>query len=219
MTKLICFDMDGVIFQDRNFWKRVHQAFNTLEQGLALEKKYLYTNYEKLVDEVVNKLWQGKPISLIKKEVKKVKYTKGAKETIKKLKKRGYKTAIITSSEKHLAQRAQKELNIDYIYFNELVVKNGKLTGEFKPHVRQNSKQLILKKLCQKHNIDFKDVIIVGDDKNDIKMAKMAGFAIAFNPKSEKLVKYCNLVIRESDLTKILKPIKKFEEEKPKWIS
>ena len=140
--------MDGVIFQGKNFWRKVHQAFNTLKKGIALEKKYLHTNYEKLVDEVVNKLWKGKPISLIEKEVKKIKYVKGVKETIKELKKIGYKIAIITSSEKHLAQRAKEELGLDYIYYNELVIKNGKLTGEFKPQVKRASKQLVLKKLC-----------------------------------------------------------------------
>lgn len=31
--KLICFDMDGVIFKDVNFWMELHKAFDTLEKG------------------------------------------------------------------------------------------------------------------------------------------------------------------------------------------
>ena len=147
-------------------------------------------------------------------EVAKITYLSGVKETIQELKKKGYVLAIITSSERHLAERAQKELKVDYIFYNELVVENGKLTGGFIDQVRVSSKQLILKKLCQKLNLDFKDAIIVGDGKNDIRMAKMAGFAIAFNPDSEELTKYCQVTIRDKDLRLILGPIKKFEEEK-----
>ena len=52
--------MDGVIFRDVNFWLELHKAFGTLEQGSILTKKYLYTNYARLVEEVVVKLWKGR---------------------------------------------------------------------------------------------------------------------------------------------------------------
>ncbi|MBI5871948.1 hypothetical protein HZB88_02585 [archaeon] len=58
--KLICFDMDGVIFKDINFWMELHKKFGTLEQGIELTKKYLYTDYDMLVEGVVVKLWKGK---------------------------------------------------------------------------------------------------------------------------------------------------------------
>ncbi len=29
--KLICFDLDGVIFKDINFWMELHKKFGTLE--------------------------------------------------------------------------------------------------------------------------------------------------------------------------------------------
>ncbi|MCG2719568.1 MAG: hypothetical protein L6266_02425 [Nanoarchaeota archaeon] len=47
MYKLICFDMDGVIFKDNNFWIELHKRFGTLEQGIKLTEKYLHNNYEK----------------------------------------------------------------------------------------------------------------------------------------------------------------------------
>ena len=33
MPTLICFDMDGVIFEHRNFWLELHKVFGTLEEG------------------------------------------------------------------------------------------------------------------------------------------------------------------------------------------
>ena len=60
MIKLIIFDMDGVIFQPHNFWLELHRVFGTLEEGKRLTKKYLHTDYQQLVHEVVVKLWRGK---------------------------------------------------------------------------------------------------------------------------------------------------------------
>ena len=54
--KLICFDMGGVIFKDVNFWMKVHEAFNTLDEGKILTKKYLHSDYNKLVEEVIVKI-------------------------------------------------------------------------------------------------------------------------------------------------------------------
>ena len=34
--KLICFDMDGVIFKDINFWMELHNKFGTLDEGIEL---------------------------------------------------------------------------------------------------------------------------------------------------------------------------------------
>lgn len=51
--KLICFDMDGVIFEGVNFWLELHKKFGTFEEGKILTEKYLYSDYNKLVEEVV----------------------------------------------------------------------------------------------------------------------------------------------------------------------
>lgn len=79
--KLICFDMDGVIFQKENFWMEVHEAFGTLEKGKELTKKYLHADYDKLVEEVVVKLWKGKDAEPYYRLVKSLKYIQGAKKS------------------------------------------------------------------------------------------------------------------------------------------
>ncbi|MBU0472467.1 MAG: hypothetical protein KKF65_07600 [Nanoarchaeota archaeon] len=58
--KLICFDMDGVIFEFTNFWMELHKVFDTYEEGKKLSDLYLDSDYEKLVSEVVGELWKGK---------------------------------------------------------------------------------------------------------------------------------------------------------------
>ncbi|MBW2993072.1 HAD-IB family phosphatase [Candidatus Woesearchaeota archaeon] len=212
MNKLIIFDMDGVVFKNISFWVKLHKAYGTYTEGKVLAEKYVKTNYAKLVDEVVGKLWKGKPAKPYYDLIKKLKYTKGAKQTFKELKQMNYKTAIISSGPKDLALRAKKELKIDYIFTNDLIIKNNKISGEFKWPVGDARKQVILRNLAEKLNIDLKDVIVVVHGDNDIRMAKTAGIAIAFNPSSKELIKYCCKTIRKDTLTSILKPIKELEQ-------
>ena len=79
--KLVCFDMDGVIFKDINFWMELHKKFGTLEQGIELTKKYLHTNYDRLVEEVVVKLWKGKDAKPYYDLVNSIEYLPGVRET------------------------------------------------------------------------------------------------------------------------------------------
>lgn len=195
--------MDGVIFEHSNFWMELHKAYGTYEEGNELTKKYVKTDYAKLVDEVVGRLWKGKPEKIFLDLVDSAQYVPGAKEAFAELKKRGYKTAIISSGPRQLAERAQKELGVDYIYTNELVFENKKVSG-FKWPIAHARKAVILRKLCEEHFIDFKDCVVVCHDANDIKMAKTAGIAVAFCPESKELEKYCKVVIKNKDLREIL---------------
>jgi len=217
MGKLIVFDMDGIIFEHTNFWLELHKVYGTYNEGIELTNRYLKTNYQKLVDEVVGRLWKGKDIDKYLKLIKNVKYKEGVKETIKMLKRRGYKTAIISSGPKELAERAMKEVGIDYIYANQLVFENGKVKGttDIKHWpIRYGNKGESLRILCTKHKIDLKDVIVVCNENNDIKMARSAGLAIALNPTEDEIKRYCNVIIENGTLKDILKVIDKFEQRK-----
>ncbi|MEA3429992.1 MAG: HAD family phosphatase [Nanoarchaeota archaeon] len=214
MTKLICFDMDGMIFEHSNFWLELHKEFDTLEEGKVLTETYLYTNYETLVKEVIGRLWKNKPAEKFYELIKKQNYMPGVVQTITTLKEKGFKIAIISSGSKTLAERAQKELGIDFIYTNTLEIKDGKVTGSIDMDnwpIRAGNKAEALRELCTIHNIDLKDVIVVVHDTNDVKMAKTAGFAIAFNPINEEILKYCNSVISGKDIQDILPEIESFE--------
>lgn len=222
MTKLICFDMDGIIFQPFNFWLELHKAYGTYQKGRELTKKYVKTDYQTLVKEVVGCLWKNQPAPPYFDLIKKIKYFPGAKETLKELKKLGYKIAVISSGPSDLAERVKKECKIDYYFTNQLLIKNNQIAGtiemEYWP-IRFGNKANALKQLCQKHHLDLKDIIVVCHEDNDLKMARIAGFSLAFNPTSKELVKYCNVIVEGDNLNLILEPIKKFEVEKIKWTS
>jgi phosphoserine phosphatase len=204
--KLICFDMDGVIFEHENFWIELHKALGTYEEGVSLTKKYVKNNYAKLVEEVVGRLWKGKSATAYFRTVKGAKYAKGCKETFTKLRKRKIKTAIFTSGPKHLAMRAKKELRIDHCYFNELVISKNTITGEFKQPMGYGhcEKAVLLEQLAKRLGLPLYEICFVGEGDNDIGACRKAGLSISFNSKSKELDSVCDIVIKKKDLRQIL---------------
>lgn len=206
--KLVVFDMDGVIFKHVNFWLELHKKLGTHEEGRKLTEKYLYSDYDKLVKEVMQKLWKNKDAAPFFELIDELQYFDGASECISELKEKGIVTAIISSGEKHLALRAKKELKIDYVFSNELLVRDGKITGDFIWPVGADNKGEILKKLRNDLNVSKEETAVVGHDAADLKMAAEAGFVIGFNP-DDAFKKVSDSVIDKEDLWLVVKVMEK----------
>lgn len=108
----------------------------------------------------------------------------GAKSLFQTLKILGYKTAILSGGFTYFAKALQKKLDIDYVYANELEIKEGKLSGKvIEPIVDAQRKADLVKELAEKENISLQQVIAVGDGANDLAMLGTAGLGIAFHAK------------------------------------
>lgn len=77
------------------------------------------------------------------------------------IKKRGVKTAFITSEQSEIVQRRAEKLKIDHVYMNQFG--EGKLES--------------LKKICAQENISLSEVAYIGDDINCIEALSAVGFA------------------------------------------
>ena len=198
--------MDGVIFKPKDFWMELHQKFGTLEQGKILTKKYLHTDYNKLVEEVVHKLWKGKDAKPYYELVNSLEYLPGVKKTFDYVKKKGLITAIVSASSIDVARRVQKDFGIDHIFANELVIKDGKIAGEFiwPLGAGKEKKAEIIKNLCNNLDISTKECIYVGDEKIDIEAFKEVGLSIAFNSKSDELKKVATHLVDSNNLSDII---------------
>ena len=208
MTKrLVCFDMDGVIFRERNFWMELHKAYGTLEQGKVLTEKYLHSDYDRLVEEVVVKLWKGKESKIYFDLVESVQYLPGVKETFDYVKSKELKTAIVSASSIDVVRRVQRDYGIDFIFGNELVIRDGVVSGDFKWPVGagREKKADIIKGLCSKIGISSDDVIYVGDSDADVDAFREVGLSIAFNSNSVALKRVATHVVDSNDLSDVLK--------------
>lgn len=108
----------------------------------------------------------------------------GAEQLIQILRALGYKTAIVSGGFNYFGRFLQKKLDIDYVYANELEIKNGVITGEVVGQVVDASRKAeIVREIAVKERVSLEQVIAVGDGANDLKMLSIAGLGIAFRAK------------------------------------
>ena len=198
--KLFIFDMDGTIFKGSNFWLELHKEYGNADEALAFYIKHELLSYPSLFEKMVKKYWKGKSAILFEEVIRTREYNYNVVNLHKLVKGLGIKTAIITSGPQMLAQRAQCEMGVNYIYANEIEVKEGKFTGECSVVVDNNNKLEIAEKLIQDLQINWSEVGFIGDAENDIGIAGKTYLSIAYNSKSNKLERNSLYVFDDEEL-------------------
>jgi len=108
----------------------------------------------------------------------------GAERLIANLKRFGYKIAIISGGFTYFGQRLQERLGIDYVFANELEIKDGVLTGEVVGDIVDAAKKAdVLRMIAEREGLSLQQVIAVGDGANDLPMLGIAGLGIAYHAK------------------------------------
>lgn len=211
--KLACFDLDGTIIDETVYiWQTIHQCLHTDNDERKECMKRYYNNeisYEEWAYHDVE-LWKraGATKKDILRALSNLKLMFGAKDTLYELKSRGLKLAIISGSlniaiEKVLPK--YKEI-FDYVFINEIFFdKKDKIKKIIPTKYDMVHKATALQEICEKERIRIQDTIFVGDNDNDVQVAKIAGLAISFNSKSAELDRSCHVVIKRKDLKEILK--------------
>ena len=110
--------------------------------------------------------------------------TQGADRLIRTLKRYGYRVAILSGGFTYFAERLGEQLGMDYVFANELGVRDGKVTGEVVGEiVDERMKAEHLRRLADAERIRLEQVIAVGDGANDLPMLSIAGLGVAFRAK------------------------------------
>ncbi len=214
--KLIAFDLDETLTQEWTIEKVAKNFgfFNKFKKLNELAKIGKIKNYQITLE--VAKYFKGKRKLDVYKICENVHLTKGVKDVINKLKKKGLKTAIITTQFSPISEYFKDILKIDHLICPKLLSKNGIFTGkvEFKkyfdkncpydPYLHAICKRIGLIKLAKKEKISLKECVAVGNGISDLCMFKTAGLSIGFNPTSE-IKKLVDIVI--TDFSKIIELI------------
>jgi len=110
--------------------------------------------------------------------------TEGAETLFRTLKSLGFKTAILSGGFNYFGEALRKKLGVDYVFSNELEIKNGKLTGQVTGEIVDGRRKAEhLKLIAQAEKIRLEQTIAVGDGANDLPMLNTAGMGIAFRAK------------------------------------
>ena len=125
----------------------------------------------------------------------------GAKEACRALKDAGWKLMAVSGGFTIITDRLKKELDLDFVYSNELVFKDGKLDDVVVNVDADKSKSAMIK--INEWNEKKEDITVVVDGANDVKLFDITGFGIAF--RAQDLVKeLATVTLEEKDLSKIV---------------
>lgn len=182
--RLVCFDMDSTLIQAEVIDKLAEiagvgdqvKAITESAMNGEIDFKESFKRRMKLLKGLSENVLHDVAINLP--------ITKGARRLIDTLKSYGFKTAILSGGFTYFGNYLQKELGIDYVYANQLEIKDGLLTGNYLGDIVDgNKKAEYLKEIAKKEGIDIGQTIAVGDGANDLPMLNVAGLGIAFHAK------------------------------------
>ena len=108
----------------------------------------------------------------------------GARTLVRTLKRLGYELAVVSGGFTQVIDPLVRELGIDHLAANALVLDGGVLTGELEGElVDRAGKAAALTRFAAAAGVPLARTIAVGDGANDIDMLAAAGLGIAFNAK------------------------------------
>jgi phosphoserine phosphatase len=182
--RLVVFDMDGTIV-DQEIIDELAKAAGVGAQVSELTAKGMRGEMD-FKDSLRRRvaMLRGLPESVLRKIREEMRLTPGTEELITVLKEMGYTVALISGGFTYFTDALKERLGFDYAYGNELVIRNGKVTGEVRGEIIDSKrKAAIMAELAKKENISKADIVAVGDGANDRIMLQNAGLGIAFNAK------------------------------------
>jgi len=211
--RLIVFDVEGVLIPKRRYI--LFEASQRL--GFISFLKMLWTGllYETgliPLESALTKIYkqlQGLALEDMFRLYKRIPLIPGVKEVFQKLRKEGYKTALISSGlPQPFVEHLANELHAEYAYGLNLETKEGYLTGRIEGDVIQpNGKAIVLEKIIKKKGLTPKECALIADDRNNLPMFKLCALKIGYNP--DFLLSAKSDVVVKGDFDEVLSPIRK----------
>ena len=112
----------------------------------------------------------------------------GAERLVSRCREAGLKTLLTTGGFTFFTSRIKAKLDIDYTRSNELVIADGRLTGEVTGPdggeiIDADGKAQAVRDVCAEIGCPTSKAIAIGDGANDLKMMQLAGIAVAYRAK------------------------------------
>ena len=130
-------------------------------------------------------LLKGLPVDVVDKVIaERITLTPGGRELVATMRAHGAYTCLISGGFTLFTQPVANKIGFQESRGNELIVEDGKLTGEVKePILGRAAKLATLIELRESFDLDNIDTLVAGDGANDLGMIQEAGLGIAYHAK------------------------------------
>jgi len=209
VARLIVFDMDGVIADVASSWVYVHQRFGVNnDKSLHAYLKGEIDDLQFIRSDI--KLWRekdpGVSATKIMKILEEVPLMPGAEETVRELRNRGFRTAIVSAGIDLLADLVIERIPFDAHLANGFETdENGRLNGNGILQVRLMDKGEAVRRIANELEASKEETVSVGNSRYDVSMFEKSGFGIAFCPEDDTVRKAADAVVDKKDLREILR--------------
>jgi phosphoserine phosphatase len=204
---LVIFDVEGVLLNAEYLPvlakllgpKKEEEIWDITNKGIKGE-----INWEEGLKERVHAL-RGIEYSQAYRIAQNLEIMPGARELCSFLKGLGWKLVAVSGGFNIITDRLHTELQIDKIFSNDLIFRNGKLEDV---DIRVTSdKSASVKKYIEENGFVRDEIVVVVDGANDLKLFDLSAFTVGFCPV-ELIRDKANIVIEEKDLSSLIPIIK-----------
>jgi HAD superfamily phosphoserine phosphatase-like hydrolase len=188
MTKLVCFDFDDVIVNNKIFLKLpfLRKKFKAFELGVEYMKGSLDPKQFNIFANHLMKQVEGMRAEFVIRLLLRMRLRKGVKEVFRALHKKGYKIVIVSVNDEAFIRRYLQKHKLDHyvshIYAAKFGIKNGRLTGKIDGEVIRTEKTGIIPIIEKKYGIKRNSITYVGDGLTDLPVIKKINRGILLNP-------------------------------------
>ena len=203
---LAIFDVEGVLI-DGEYLPILAEKINKQDEIWEITRNGIkgVINWEEGLHKRVNTL-KGLSYETCKEVADSLPIMTGAREACVALKAAGWKLLAISGGFSIMTDRLKNELNLDYVFSNELIFKDSKLEGVKISVDSDKSKSAMIKVREWKENKE--DIVAIVDGANDIRLFDICGLGVAF--RAQDVVKdLATVTLEEKDLSLLIEVINK----------
>jgi phosphoserine phosphatase len=182
--KAVFLDCDGTLTTVKSSWEYLHRRLglwdNHADAFQRLFREGAIDYHEFCRRDAL--LWKGMPLASIMAVIDEIPYHAGAKELAAWLASEGIVSIILSTGLSFLVERVRKELGITRALSNELLVRDGILTGEIAIHIDYDEKGLQVRQMLEGMGVTRAEAAAIGDGEGDKGMFESVDLSIGYQP-------------------------------------
>jgi phosphoserine phosphatase len=182
--KAVFLDCDGTLTTVKSSWEYLHRRLGLwddhADEFQRLFREGAIDYYEFCRRDAL--LWKGMPLASVMAVIDEIPYHEGARELADWLASEGILSIILSTGLSFLVERVRKELGITRALSNELLVRDGILTGEIAIHIDYDQKGFQVQEMLERMGMTRDEAAAIGDGEGDKGMFESVDLSIGYHP-------------------------------------